>query len=278
MKHLLTLAVASSFFLSLNATQAITFNLAGDWLADTDGVRGIPNGSLIMLIASTKDKAFDAPSGDSLIPAGSDDVVLGYFTATDANGVLNRGSFFYSLRTRLKDSSQGLEDFDGGDPLLIRWFPTLTEEDVNALPNGAIPYGEFRSESQLPGSSIPWVTPGSNSATVSLSVMADATGNAYNPNGSVPISALRAIQSVGDHIASAASAQLQLSAMANGMISITWPLLEGLDPVGQLQKSTNLTDWENVGMDDVQVSGSHANLVAPGGEKRLFYRVSGSAE
>ena len=87
--HLSFLALAG--LLLPMSSHALTFNLTGDWLADEDGKTGIPNGALIMLVASTKDKDFDAPGENGYIPFGSDDVILGTFSSTDGDGRYNRG-------------------------------------------------------------------------------------------------------------------------------------------------------------------------------------------
>jgi hypothetical protein len=134
------------------AARAVTFNLAGDWLADEEGIQGIPNGSLILLIASTLDTKFSPPLDRGIIDPRSDERLLGAFAASDDGNRSNRGCFAKTIQVNLGDKSQGLEHFGGGDPVMVRWFPTLSLEDLDALPNESIPYGEFRADEVLLGS------------------------------------------------------------------------------------------------------------------------------
>lgn len=253
---------------------AATFNLAGDWLADDSGVQGIPNGSLIMLIASTKDGEFSAPSASGYVAPGSDDVIIGAFTANDAGGLLNKGSYTGSLRANYGDASEGFADLDAGDPLIIRWFPTLTSANLDELPTGPVPYGEFRSTDVLPGSDSGWITPGSNQSTVSLSISASALGNRYDPKGIVALQRLAAGQLLGSAILETAQAQLEISALAGGGLALSWPLLDSANPVGRLQESADLLNWTEVPVKvDTTTEGvAKANIQPTGGT--LFYRIA----
>ena len=201
----------TSLVLLMSASTAATFNLAGDWLADEQGTRGIPNGSLIMLIASTRDGNFSAPSSAGFVRPGSDDIVIGAFTASDAGGLLNRGSYTGTIQANYRDASLGLQEFDGGDPLLIRWFPTLTSNNLESVPTGAVPYGEFRSNDILAGSNSTWIAPDSNGATVNLTISAGALGNRYNPKGAVSLNQLFAGQFLENAIIETVQAQLEIS-------------------------------------------------------------------
>ena len=272
-KHSLIAALTAPLFLA--TSQAATFNLAGDWLADEKGVQGIPNGSLIMLIASTKDGKFSSPSASGFVAPGSDDVVIGTFTANDASGLLNRGSYTGTVKANYGDESRGLAEFDAGDPLLIRWFPTLTQDALESMPTGAIPYGEFRSDDVLPGSDSEWVSPSSNGSTVSLSITAANLGNRYNPKGAVALDQLSASLVLGEAILETVQAQVTISLLANGSLSLTWPLLDGSNPVGRLQQSTDLLDWTEVPIKvDLSTAGVAETTIASDSEERtLFYRI-----
>ena len=254
---------------------AATFNLAGDWLADANGVQGVPNGSLIMLIASTKDDQFSEPSASGFVAPGSDDVILGAFTANDAGGYFNQGSYTGTVRANYGDANKGLQDFDPGDVLIMRWFPTLTESALKSLPTGAIPYGEFRRDQILPGSDSAWVSPSGNGDTVSLSLGAKTLGNRYNPQGMIDASQLMATRVIGDTLLGTAQAQLNISFLAGGSLAITWPLLEGANPIGRLQQSKDLIDWTEVSAEIETLSASGmATTRIPSHGGTLFYRIA----
>ncbi len=263
-----------SFHALAGMASAVTFNLAGDWLADEQGVQGIPNGSLIMLVASTEDDQFSEPSASGYVDPASDDVILGTFRASDAGGALNKGSYTASVHANFNDAENGLARFDAGDPLLIRWFPTLTEADLEKRPSGAIPYGEFRTNQVLPGSTTAWYTPTSNASTINLSISAARVGNRYNPQGAISIDQLMAQRFIAEAVLETAQAHLSISTLANGALSLTWPLLEGAQPVGQLQKSADLLHWENVPVKvDYTQNGVATAVTQPEGTA-MFYRVS----
>lgn len=257
------------------ASKAATFNLAGDWLADEKGTQGIPNGSLIMLIASTKDGEFSAPSNSGFVQPGSDDVVIGTFVASDASGLLNRGSYTGTIQANYGDASRGFQEFDGGDPLLIRWFPTLTRDNLEAFPTGAVPYGEFRSDSVLVGSNSAWIAPGSNGATVNLTISASSVGNRYNPQGTISLDQLLASQLLGEAIMETAQAQLEISVLSSGALSLTWPLLDSANPVGRLQQSGNLIDWTEIPVKlDFSAEGVAKASIQPETSGAVFYRIA----
>ncbi|MCH1506754.1 MAG: hypothetical protein L7V86_24475 [Verrucomicrobiales bacterium] len=265
----------TSFLLLTSASSAATFNLAGDWLADEQGTQGIPNGSLIMLIASTKDGEFSAPSSAGYVRPDSDDIVIGTFTANDASGLLNRGSYTGTIQANYGDASNGLHEFDAGDPLLIRWFPTLTNDNLENVPTGAVPYGEFRSDNVLAGSNSAWIAPDSNGATVNLTISAAAVGNRYNPNGVISIGQLLAGQLLKDAILGTAQAQLEIASIAGGALSLSWPLLDGANPVGRLQQSGNLINWSEIPVKvDLSTEGVARASIQPDARGTVFYRIA----
>lgn len=256
------------------AARAVTFNLAGDWLADEEGIQGIPNGSLILLIASTLDTKFSPPLDRGIIDPRSDERLLGAFAASDDGNRSNRGCFAKTIQVNLGDKSQGLEHFGGGDPVMVRWFPTLSLEDLDALPNESIPYGEFRADEVLLGSNATWVAPASNSATINLSIVSKATGNRYKPNGTLAAQGLAAYRSVERLFSEVAHGKLTISTVANGSLALTWPLRQGADPVGKLQQSSDLIHWSEsdveIDLSNEGVASAHADTE---GHAR-FYRIS----
>ena len=272
MKVTLSLFAAAGLLAPLNSS-ALTFNLTGDWLASEYANQGIPGGSLIMLVASTEDKKFDSPNGSGLTPQGSDDVVLGTFTAINGTSVLNKGSFIASVHVNLNDAAAGLEHLDGGDPLILRWFPTLTEKDAfDARLLGRIPYGEFRTDGSADDSTDAWVTPSSNAATISLHVAALVKGSAYNPHGSILAKELAAVYAItATAIIESNYATVTISSIANGVFNLSWPLLES--GLGQVQQSIDLQHWENLSMGDAQVGQSTATLNTVITGQKIFFRI-----
>ncbi|MFT5405028.1 MAG: hypothetical protein ACI9DF_003874 [Verrucomicrobiales bacterium] len=263
-----------SFNALLGVCSAVTFNVAGDWLADENGVQAIPNGSLIMLVASTKDAEFSSPSSAGFVAPGSDDVILGTIIAMDGNGNLNRGSYAATIQANFNDTANGLADFDAGDPVMLRWFPTLTKGSLEQMPSGPVPYGEFRSDETLLGSTTGWFTPGSNSAKISLSIVAASAGSRYNPKGGIAVNELSAKRVLEQAIFETTQAQLRISALANGALSLSWPLLEGADAMGRLQQSENLFDWSDVPTKiDLSTNGTATAVAQPNG-KAIFYRIA----
>lgn len=254
----------------------MTFNLAGDWLADEKGVRGIPNGSLIMLVASTEDREFAPPSADGLVDPRSDDRILEIFTASDDNGKANQGSYAASIQVNFGDEAMGLENFGPGDPLLIRWFPTLPSTDLESLPSGPVPYGKFRADEILFGSNAAWQTPGANSAIINLSVVAGAFGNRYNPQGPISVEILSARELAHLAMWEVAQAHLRVSVLASGSLTLAWPMLEGTDPLGRLQQSTDLIQWTDAEVTlDLSQPDQVSAIVEPS-EQTVFYRVATS--
>ena len=188
---------------------------------------------------------------------------------------MNRGSYTGTIQANYRDASLGLQEFDGGDPLLIRWFPTLTSNNLESVPTGAVPYGEFRSNDILAGSNSTWIAPDSNGATVNLTISAGALGNRYNPKGAVSLNQLFAGQFLENAIIETVQAQLEISMMAGGGLALSWPLLDTVNPVGRLQQSGNLIDWTEVPVKvDLTNEGVAKASIQSESNGTVFYRIA----
>ncbi|MEM7387527.1 MAG: PEP-CTERM sorting domain-containing protein [Verrucomicrobiota bacterium] len=161
--------------------QGATFNLAGDWLADSSG-NGLSNNSLVVLVASLDPTdGFAAPDSSSFVP-GDDDIILSSFGTFDWGGALNAGSFTDNPAIDLGSISKGGETLDAGDPLALFWFPTLTTADLGSGPGTGTSFGMFHSATPVSGGDS-WFVPVSNSATIDLTIAASDPGNVNTPSG-----------------------------------------------------------------------------------------------
>lgn len=177
MINLLTLV--SGLLVTASPALGVSVIYAGDFLAGEDGL-GIPEGSLVQLVASTGNGTFEAPTAGSFT-GGGDDVVLDEARVDNFGGFFNDGSFSGVASFTLSD------EVEAGDRLLIRWWPTLAPGEVMA-PGEGTPYGEFRPEDDVTvtkGSDHPWVVPEANNANIRISVNVDFEGNVDDPEGDV---------------------------------------------------------------------------------------------
>lgn len=115
----------------------------------------MPQGGLVLLVASTGDSIFGAPRADYFV--SGDDVVLAAWALT-VNQILINNAAGIALTGGLS----------AGDRVQLYWYPTL---DLATYDNGAgmpgeVEYGTYRHDSGLDGSA-PWVIPADGS-TVSL--------------------------------------------------------------------------------------------------------------
>jgi hypothetical protein len=154
-------------------THALTISVDADLLKNADG-SPMPMTGLVVLVASTTDSTFNAPSSGSFV--SGDDIVLAKFDLQKAtNGVL-------------LDIVNGLTfsgSWNQGDPFAIYWYPTL---NINsAAPSGGIPYGFFTTIS-VPVGDDPWVTPGQG-ATINLRMITTDANSDYHLDGTISPSA-----------------------------------------------------------------------------------------
>jgi PEP-CTERM motif len=158
------LAIAALLVTSLAASASITINLGGAELFQSNGTTPIPTGSLIQLVVSTTNTAFDLPTPTSFTGGSADDQILASFGSNDSSGP---GSFLQPVVFNL-DSA-----ITTGDQLLLRWWPTLTT--ASSSPGNSTPFGQFRTDNVENFSTINWTVP-ADGTTNDLNFLDQAAG------------------------------------------------------------------------------------------------------
>src|SRR6184192_1195960 len=131
MKLKFLLPLSALLLASLTASADVTINLGAAELFQSDGTTPIPAGSLLQLVASETDSTFTLPTPASFTGGSADDAVVASF-ASQANG-----SFAGPLVLTLSGS------LTAGDPLMLRWWPTLTPGALS--PGFSTAFGQFRT-------------------------------------------------------------------------------------------------------------------------------------
>jgi len=153
---------------SLSAYASVTINLGGDELFQSDDTTPIPLNSLIQLVASTTDSTFTLPTTTSFTGGSADDQVIASFGSNNSSGP---GSFLQPVMFSYSGN------FNAGDPLILRWWPSLT---TGALTPGATTFGQFRTDNVENFSTIAWVAP-ADGTTNDLNFL-DTAGGGSEPN------------------------------------------------------------------------------------------------
>jgi hypothetical protein len=183
---LLSLAVCCG---SLRAS--VTIDLSVGQLLTAAGAP-VPDGGLIQLLAAPSTDALTPPSDASFTGGSSAEIVLASF-GLDSASTGTAGSFDSVIHLTL---SGGLQ---AGDPLLLRWYPTLTA--AAGSPGSGTSYGQYRTDAVVDGSDIAWVTPG-DGATDALNFTTSSQG------GSQPNSAGEASETTPSGSPAGASPQI----------------------------------------------------------------------
>lgn len=152
-KRLLRLSLLASLFIGSAAYADISINLLAGEMYTSDGTTPIPQGSLIQLIVSTQDTFFTPPSATSFTGGSSDDIVLASFGSNNFAGA-GTGSASATITFSLNAA------ITTGDPLLLRWYPTLTTS--SSAPGAGTTYGQFRTDAVENNSDIGWFVPADN--------------------------------------------------------------------------------------------------------------------
>jgi hypothetical protein len=145
MKKLLLLA---SMFAASAAYADITINLSAGELFESDGTTAFPMNGLLQLVVSTQDSLFTTPTPSSFTGGSADDMVLASFGANDFAGP---GSAQAAITFALNSA------ITTGDPLLLRWWPTLTTASLS--PGAGTSFGQFRTDAIENSSDISWNVP-----------------------------------------------------------------------------------------------------------------------
>jgi hypothetical protein len=167
-----------SALVQMQSQGGITLNLGGRDLRTSGGAALFPVNGLVILVASTQNSDFLAPTPDSsftpmgIFVPGGDDIVIGTVGASalgKAGLALNDIAFF--------------GNWNANDPLKMYWFPSLTTASTS--PTAGTSYGAYRSDSAMyiPGSdpqlqySDSWLTP-AESGAAALTLLTQSQGGA----------------------------------------------------------------------------------------------------
>ena len=169
---LATVLVLCGFAHRSNATITINF-FAGDLMNKTGAP--VPLGGLLELVADTANNGFTAPTANAFV--SNDYIVVASFSL---NGNLNGGGNPGQTANVLTFSPTNLSGLDAGDPLLFRWFPSLTTS--SSAPGAGTMYGQFRTVTSQDGSTLPtpWSEP-ADGQSYTLSFITQSAGGS-NPN------------------------------------------------------------------------------------------------
>ncbi len=172
------------------AHATVTLSLAGGYLKD-QSTTDVPYGSgVLLLVASTGDSTFTAPSTSSTltvgsaISPGSDDIVLFKSTISgdgNLNGAQNPGEF-RQLTGALTLGTAASGTVAAGDPIIMYWFPTVSSA-ATTLTAGT-DYGAYRSiiaagSTDADGSSA-WYVPSNGTSAYNLLFLTSDAGSTIN--------------------------------------------------------------------------------------------------
>lgn len=221
-----TAALAAALAAPVSAT--VTINLAGGVLSNAAGT-AMPNGGLVLLVASTTDATFTAPPSTASTAVGSviagDDIIIGSATIDSAAAAI-AGGFTKPINITLSGS------LNANDPLQLYWFPTLTSSSTTI--GQSVAYGSFRTDSVASGSDIAWVLP-ADGATATLKILTTTAG------GSVPDTTGRASLTTDGTVVTAPSITTQPVSQSRDVgTSVTFSVTAtGTLPTYQWRKNGN---------------------------------------
>jgi hypothetical protein len=194
--RILILAVLA--LVSWTARATITIELDADLLKGPTSTP-MPMSGLVLLVASTNDTTFNAPTPTAFV--SGDDIILAKF---DLSGGTNGVCLGFA---------PGIKSTLVGKPIMMYWYPTLNLNST--VPGNGTPFGSYRTDSPLDGSDA-WVTP-ADGASINLRFLtSDANLDYHNPAGSNPASLAIANQFVGG----APSPTLLISLLQGGALNI----------------------------------------------------------
>lgn len=170
MKRALTISALLLAPLSSFAAVTITNGAIGPLRASNGS--SIAVGSVGILVADFSNNGIiDAKntvlSVNSFVGAGSDDQILGVFTATDLDGSGHIGFDFSGTSWNYQGN------FGANDQLFFLWFPSIST--VGATVGSGVSYGEFRSSSADVSADIAWIAP-SDGQNVSIIAFGEVLG------------------------------------------------------------------------------------------------------
>ncbi|MFM2082400.1 MAG: hypothetical protein RL380_1091 [Verrucomicrobiota bacterium] len=122
----------------------------------------MPTTGLVIMVASTTDTNFAAPTASGFVSGDEVEVARWNLSGQATAGILVDGTIPLTLSG----------NWNSADPIAIYWFPTLNINSV--APTNGTPYGFYRDDVGLDGSD-PWVTPPSG-ITYNLAFLTTDTG------------------------------------------------------------------------------------------------------
>jgi hypothetical protein len=252
MRNLILAVVALTCW---TARASIGISVDADLLQNADGTP-MPMTGMVLLVASTTDSTFNAPTAGSFV--SGDDIIVARFNLMGAtNGVLI-------------DFAPGLilsGSWNAGDPLAIYWYPTLA---TNATaPGGGTPYGFYTTNAPADGSD-PWVTPANGTTAIDLRFITDnsdtVNGHATGSNpaaaglASLVVSGPPTPPSLAVSLATG-NVNIRLNGMANANYALQY--VNALFNVG--------TPWQTLATNKADSNGV-INFSDPVGTGSRFYR------
>ena len=140
--RIVTIAVAILLGCAAAARADVSIQLDAGTLRTANGAALMPQSGLLQLIASPSGASgtFGAPSSTSFV--SGDNIVVASFSM---NYFFGRGETSNTITLTYQNTSAtpSPTQFDQGDALLLRWWPTLTTSST--VPGSSTTYGQFRS-------------------------------------------------------------------------------------------------------------------------------------
>ncbi|MCF7790208.1 MAG: PEP-CTERM sorting domain-containing protein [Prosthecobacter sp.] len=169
MKSIQYLILFATLCSPLVSRAAVTFNMAGATLYESDGTTPVPTTGLMLLVADTSGtNGFSSVAGGASLSLnsflnGTDDLIL----AKWALGASSATPGFFS--DAVSNLTLGANNWDAGDALALLWFPTLTTSSGTALAGDSygIYYNSATSGASL-DSGDAWITPASGTKSLNL--------------------------------------------------------------------------------------------------------------
>lgn len=165
------------FALASWTSHALTISLDADLLKDANGAP-MPTNGLVLLVASTGDSTFNAPTPTAFV--SGDDIIIARFDLS--SGGFNQPGVLIDVAQSLSFTG----NWKPGDPLQMYWFPTLPKNAT--APGPGAPYGKFRTDANGVDGGNAWVT-GNSSDTINLRFITDDANTDYHMAGSNPAAA-----------------------------------------------------------------------------------------
>ena len=153
------------FGLAVTSQAAIRLEVDAGILRNSTGTALVPVGGLLQLVASPSGSAANltAPTASSF--TGGDNIIVAQFSMNYNSGTAGETDNILTGLTLQNTGTPSSTTFDQGDPLELRWYPTLTLGAT--APGAGTTYGRFRTDSTV-DNGFAWITPADNSTNTLL--------------------------------------------------------------------------------------------------------------